>query len=467
MPENTETTELPVAVIGAGPIGLAAAAHLIEQGLRPVIFEAGDTAGAAVGKWGHIRLFSPWRYNIDSASRRLLEAEGWEEPRLTSLPYGSELVERYIEPLAAVPAIRHVLHTGTRVISVSRAGMDKTRSHNREQAPFLVRVQNAAGATADHQVRAVIDTSGTWDKPNPLGQSGLPAPGEYEAVEAGFITAPLPDVVGRARARFAGKHVLVVGAGHSAANTLISLGQLAKNEPGTRISWAVRSADVTRLYGGGDLDGLPARGQLGTRLRQLVEDGHIDLHTSFTITGFKTADTLAVHATTGDSEAQLEVDLLIPATGFRPDLDILNEIRLEFDPAVDAPRDLGPLIDPEFHSCGTVPAHGAKLLAHPDRDFYIAGMKSYGRAPTFLLATGYEQVRSIAAALAGDQQGADNLELSLPETGVCSTDLGGSCDAPATDEAPAEAACCGPVPAEPTLLGIPTGLAHGRQTENA
>ncbi|GAB3245390.1 NAD(P)-binding domain-containing protein [Arthrobacter pigmenti] len=467
MHENTETPELPVAVIGAGPIGLAAAAHLIEQGLRPVIFEAGNTAGTAVGKWGHIRLFSPWRYNIDSASRRLLEVEGWEEPRLTSLPYGSELVERYIAPLAAVPAIRDVLHTGTKVISVSRAGMDKTRSRDREQTPFLVRVQDTAGSTADHRVRAVIDASGTWDKPNPLGQSGLPAPGEYEAMEAGFITAPLPDVVGRERARFAGKHVLVVGAGHSAANTLISLGQLAKNEPGTRISWAVRTADVTRLYGGGDQDGLPARGQLGTRLRQLVDDGHIDLHTSFTIIGFKTADTLTVHATTGAGQTQLEVDLLIRATGFRPDLDILDEIRLELDPAVDAPRDLGPLIDPEFHSCGTVPAHGAKLLAHPDRDFYIAGMKSYGRAPTFLLATGYEQVRSIAAALAGDQQGADNLELSLPETGVCSTDLGGSCDTPATDEAPEEAACCGPAPGEPALLGIPTGLAHGRQTENA
>jgi thioredoxin reductase len=457
-----DLAELPVVVIGAGPVGLAAAAHLLERGLRPVIFEAGTAPGAAIRAWGHIRLFSPWRFNIDAASRRLLERTGWEEPRLTSLPYGADLIERYVEPLAAVPAIRDALHTSSRVVAVSRADLDKTHSRRRDETPFLVRTQDSSGAVADHHARAVIDASGTWERPNPLGQGGLSAPGEAEAIATGYITEPLPDVTGRGRARFAGKHILVVGAGHSAANTLLNLGRLTRNQPGTRISWAVRGADVTRLYGGGDLDGLPARGQLGTRLRKLVEDGHIELHTSFTITGFKTADTLAVFGTTSDGDVQLDVDLLIPAAGFRPDLDILRELRLELDPAIEAPRQLGPLIDPEFHSCGTVPPHGAKLLAHPDKDFYLTGMKSYGRAPTFLLATGYEQVRSVVAAIAGDREAADTLQLELPETGVCSTDLAGSCDAPAAGTAadPEEAACC-PDP-EPAFLGIPTGLAHGR-----
>lgn len=493
MPDNNS---LPVAVIGAGPVGLAAAAHLLERGLVPLIFEAGPSAGAAISAWGHIRLFSPWRFNIDAASRRLLEAGGWEEPRLTSLPYGSELVERYVAPLAAVPRIASALHTSSRVIAVSRVGMDKTHSKAREGKPFLVRVQAADGTVTDHSVSAVIDASGTWEKPNPLGQSGLPAPGEAEARTLGLITAPLPDVTGTARARFTGRHVLVVGAGHSAANTLLSLGQLAKNEPGTRISWAVRGPSVTRLYGGGDLDGLPARGQLGTRLRKLVEDGIIELHTSFTITGFKAGDNLLVHGSTPGGAAVLNVDLLIPATGFRPDLEILREIRLELDAGVEAPRALGSLIDPEFHSCGTVPPHGAKLLAHPDQDFYIAGMKSYGRAPTFLLATGYEQVRSIAAAIAGDHDAADRVQLALPETGVCSSDFGGSCDttpetapepqtgtaaetgqsdaccAPAplqflTLEAPAtvqENGCC-PPERQPVSLGFATGTAHGRSAD--
>lgn len=439
MPENSS---LPVAVIGAGPVGLAAAAHLLERGITPVIFEAGPAAGAAISEWGHIRLFSPWRFNIDAASRRLLEGTGWEEPRLTSLPYGSELIERYMVPLAALPPIAAALHTHSRVTAITRAGMDKTHSKGRAGRPFLVRVETADGAVTDHRVRAAIDASGTWEQPNPLGQAGLPAPGEAEARTLGLITAPLPDVTGTDRARFTGRHVLVVGAGHSAANTLLSLGQLAKNEPATRISWAVRAASVTRLYGGGNLDGLPARGQLGTRLRRLVEDGLIELHTSFTITGFKAGDNLLVHGSTPEGEAELNADVLIPATGFRPDLDILREVRLELDPAVEAPRALGPLIDPEFHSCGTVPPHGAKLLAHPDEDFYLAGMKSYGRAPTFLLATGYEQVRSIAAALGGDREAADRIQLALPETGVCSSS--------------------GPVPVS---VGFPAGTAHGRPAE--
>ena len=155
----------------------------------------------------------------------------------------------------------------------------------------------------------------------------------------------------------------------------------------------------------------------------------------------------------------LEADVVVPCTGFRPDLDILRELRLNLDPAVEAPTELGPLIDPEFHSCGTVAPHGAKLLAHPDKDFYIVGMKSYGRAPTFLLATGYEQVRSVAAALAGDREAADTVQLELPETGVCSSDAGTSCDVPAAAAAPESSCCAAP---EPVLVGFPTGLSHGR-----
>ena len=56
----------------------------------------------------------------------------------------------------------------------------------------------------------------------------------------------------------------------------------------------------------------------------------------------------------------LDADVVVPCTGFRPDLAILRELRLNLDPAVEAPTELGPLIDPEFHSCGTVPPHGAE-----------------------------------------------------------------------------------------------------------
>mgnify|MGYP001942199283 CR=1 FL=1 len=453
------SAELPVVVIGAGPVGLAAAAHLLERGLTPLVLESGDQAGAAIGQWGHTRLFSPWRYNIDAAAARLLEAEGWSAPDPEALPTGTELVEQYLHPLAATAALAPHLHTGARVLAVSRAGMDKTRTTHRADTPLLVRTQQAGGGIHDHLAQAVLDATGTWSKPNPLGQAGLSAPGEDQARAAGRITAPLPDVTGAARDRFAGHRVLVVGAGHSAANTLLELATLAEQSPATRICWAIRGADVTQVYGGEARDELAARGALGARLRRLVESGAIEVHPSFTITSFTTTDTaLTVHASTPTGDRDVEVDVLVPATGFRPDLGILAELRLDLDPAVEAPRQLGPLIDPEFHSCGTVSPHGQRQLAHPEPDVYIVGMKSYGRAPTFLMATGYEQVRSIAASLAGDQAAADNVHLDLPETGVCSTDLGGSCDAPVAGPAATEEGCCAPSPASGSVLSTPSAV---------
>ncbi len=125
------------------------------------------------------------------------------------------------------------------------------------------------------------------------------------------------------------------------------------------------------------------------------------------------------------------VDEIIAATGFRPDWSILSEVRLDLDPAVESPRALAPLIDPNVHSCGTVPPHGAEELKHPDANLFVVGMKSYGRAPTFLLLTGYEQARSVVSAIAGDWEAARRVELVLPETGVCSTgrlaEAAGSC----------------------------------------
>ncbi len=423
--------------------------------MEPVIFESGSTVGAAVEQWRHIRLFSPWRYNIDTAAVRLLESTGWTSPRPTALPYGGELIDEYLIPLASIPAIGSRLHTDARVVAVTRQELDKTHSKNREHVPFLVRVKHTDGQVREHFVAGVIDASGTWSTRNPLGVSGLPALGEEAA--ASRVSAPLPDVKDRDRTFFAGRRVLVVGSGHSAANTLISLSELAKDEPGTRIAWVVRGPSAQKVYGGGDLDGLPARGQLGSRLRRLVEAGTIELHTDF---GIKALHSEAAGVTVQSVDGRAVVaDVVVPCTGFRPDLSILQELRLELDPAVDAPRQLGPLIDPEFHSCGTVPPHGAQLLAHPERNFYIVGMKSYGRAPTFLLATGYEQVRSVAAALAGDHVAADTVQLELPETGVCSSDAGTSCDSP-TPPAESESSCC--TAPEPAFVGIPTGLAHGR-----
>ena len=445
---------LPVAVIGAGPVGLAAAAHLLERGLEPLVFEAGPSVGDAIRRWGHVRVFSTWKYNLDPASVRLLERNGWEAPRPTALPYGSQIVSDYLEPLAATPELRDRIRTGSRVVAVTRQGMDKGRSQGRDQVPFLLRIEHDGGQVTDVLARAVIDTSGAWSTPAPLGSSGLAVPGEAKARAAGLVTGPLPDV---AAGGFAGRRTLVIGSGHSAANMVLDLARVARANPGTDVLWAIRAATPARAYGGGDADQLPARGQLGASLRTAVESGSVQLLTNFHTASIDVrGDAVTVHAADGRS---VEVDRVIPAVGFRPDLAMLSELRLDLDPAVEAPKALGPLIDPDFHSCGTVPAHGASILAQPEKDFYLAGMKSYGRAPTFLMATGYEQVRSIAAALAGDTEAANAVELELPETGVCSTNI-----PDADEDAAADSCCAAPAPV-PVSIGFATGFQHGRTGE--
>lgn len=437
----------PVVVIGAGPVGLAAAAHLLERGLEPLVLERGTGAGSSVREWGHVRFFSPWRYSIDRAASDLLRKSGWAEPDPDSYPTGNDLVTHYLEPLAKLPVMRSRIRLKTEVVSVTREGFDKMKSPGREEAPFLVTTRAPEGVEESILARAVIDASGTWTRPNPLGASGRPAIGEHGLRD--YIAYGIPDVLGAARERYAGKRVLVVGSGHSAFNVLLDLVNLADEVPGTEITWAIRKqADrLQNLFGGGVNDALPARGELGARVRSLVEQGRLRLVTGMHIARLEASESGIV--VSGPERVLSPVDEIIGVTGFRPDLDLLSELRLALDPAVDSPAALAPLTDPNVHSCGSVPPHGAMELKHPEDDLYVVGMKSYGRAPTFLMLTGYEQVRSVAAALAGDWDAARDVQLVLPETGVCSTsvlsDRGVACcgaDAASSEEE--GASCLGP-----------------------
>ncbi|MEU7799150.1 FAD-dependent oxidoreductase [Micromonospora arborensis] len=441
--------ELPVVVIGAGPTGLAAAAHLHERGLTFTVLEAGDTPGAAVRQWGHVRVFSPWRFNIDPAARRLLDEAGWIAPDPAALPTGAELVGDYLQPLAELPQLKPHLRYGARVEAISRLGLDRLRTAGRDTAPFLLRLSDGDELFA----RAVIDASGTWRTPNVLGASGLPARGEADATA--YLEHALPDVLGVDRDRFVGRHTLVVGAGHSAANTLLSLAELAGSTPGTEVTWAIRTASPTRTYGGADADALPARGALGARLRTHVDAGRIRLLTGFAVHTLTPADgrvRVVVRHADGTDES-VTVDRVVAATGFRPDHSIAAELRLDLDPILGATRALAPLIDPNEHSCGTVPPHGVDELAHPESGYYAVGMKAYGRAPTFLMATGYEQVRSVVAALAGDWEAARDVQLDLPATGVCNSN---PADSASGDD------CCGPAPTAASAgRGLATGISGG------
>jgi thioredoxin reductase len=449
-----DEADLPVVVIGAGPVGLAAAAHLVARDLPVLVLEAGEAVGAAMREWGHIRTFTPWQYIVDPTAERLLADAGWTRPAGRQSPTGAEIVEQYLVPLAAVLGSR--VRTGTRVVAVSRRGLDRSRTVGRAERPFVVRVAHRDGTVEDLSARAVIDASGTWHQHNPLGASGLPALGEERAREAGFLVGPLPDVLGAERERFAGRSTLVVGMGHSAANTLVALAQLAREVPGTRIVWAIRGTSARRVFGGGSSDQLPDRGRLGSDLADLVAGGAVEFVTGFSTRELRVDEETGTLTVVGDTAAgRQEVPGLhnvAAATGFRPDLDMVSELQLDLDPGLQSPRVLGPLVDPQAHSCGTVAPHGWRELAHENEPgFFVVGMKSYGRAPTFLITTGNEQVRSIAAHLAGDDAAADEVQLVLPETGVCSS-----------TNALSDAELAATVPLEALRLGFATAVPGGR-----
>ncbi|MEU6892638.1 NAD(P)-binding domain-containing protein [Streptomyces sp. NPDC046557] len=439
------TTDLPVIVIGAGPVGLAAAAHLVDRGIEPLVLEAGPAAGAAVREWSHVRLFSTWGEVVDPAAEKLLAPTGWAKPDPNTYPSGGDWAELYLQPLAGVLGER-VRYDAT-VTGVSRTGRDRIVDADRDTQPFVIHYTAADGAEARVFARAVIDASGTWSTPGPAGGSGLAALGEK--IAADHIAYRVPDLKNPAvRARYAGKRTAVIGSGASAFTALAYLADLAQHQQGTHALWILRRGISGSTFGGGEADQLPARGALGLAAKAAVDGGYADA-----VTGFRTEtierDTHGRLIVVGEDGRRLDpVDEVIVLTGFRPDLTFLDELRLGLDERLQAPVALAPLIDPNQHSCGTVYPHGAGELSHPEKDVYLVGMKSYGRAPTFLAMTGYEQVHSIAAHLAGDHEAAERVELTLPETGVCGG--AGLFDQPEAAEETGGGGCC----AAPAALAI-------------
>ncbi len=447
--------QLPVVVVGAGPTGLAAAAHLVERGVEPLVLEAGDRAGAAVRAWSHVRLFSAWGEVVDPAAVKLLASTGWTRPDPSAYPSGGDWAERYLQPLAG--ALGDRVRTGATVTGVSRSGRDRIVDADRDRQPFVVHVEYADGREERVLARAVIDASGTWTRPSPAGGSGLPALGEKAAADR--VTYRVPDLSDPAvRARYAGRRTAVIGSGASAFTALAYLAALAESEDGTgtHAVWILRRGISGSTFGGGTADHLPARGALGLAAKAAVDKGHADAVTGFRTEAFERAADGRLVLVGEDGRRPDPVDEVIVLTGFRPDLSFLAELRLSLDERLQAPVGLAPLIDPDQHSCGTVSPHGHRELSHPEQGVYLVGMKSYGRAPAFLAMTGYEQVRSVTAALAGDLDAADRVELTLPETGVCGG--AGLFDAPDARQAGGDGCCAAP---EPRLLRLAAPSAGG------
>ncbi|MGX9134907.1 NAD(P)-binding domain-containing protein [Rummeliibacillus sp. JY-2-4R] len=413
--------DLPVAIIGAGPVGLAAAANLAVQKVPFIVFESGQNVAQNIRNWQHVHLFSPWKYDIDKSARKLLEESNWKSPQDDVLPTGRELIEQYLEPLSELPVIKEWIRYNSKVVSISRKENDKMKSLNREKQPFEIYLERNHNMEIV-EARAIIDATGTWGNPNPATSNGVWLNSEKECQN--HIEYGIPNVA-QNTTRYANKTIAVIGGGHSAINTLLELADLQIKYPRTKLIWILRKKQVSDAFGGEEKDALAARGALGTRIHSLVDSGKVEVYTPFFTMQVKSMnEQVELIGRYKDEIVSIkQVDELIVNAGNRPDFSIEQELRLSIDPATESVEALAPLIDPNDHSCGTVRPHGEAILRQPEQGLYIVGMKSYGRAPTFLMATGYEQVRSITAYLAGDVEASKRVELDLPETGVCSINL--------------------------------------------
>jgi hypothetical protein len=301
-----------------------------------------------VRQWGHVQLFSPWEYNIDQRGGAPAGATGWNSPEPQQYPTGAELLERYLEPLATKDRTCRSIHTSSRRHpDISRAGFDKLKTKAANRA-VEIRYQNGQGPKVV-KADAVIEASGTWHSPNPAGPNGLPAIGEAQAAARSPTACRMSR---KDRARYAGKTTAVLGAGHSAIGTLTDLARSRDRSAGDAAIWLLRGSDPAKAFGGGANDKLVARGELGAAFAALVATDRIKVESEFRVSHIRDdGPRLSVATGTGNCCRQIVVDELIVATGFRPDLNFVRELRIQLDPAIECPVALAPLIDPNEHSC--------------------------------------------------------------------------------------------------------------------
>jgi hypothetical protein len=400
-----ETSRHSLAIIGAGPIGLEAAALALELGFDVHVFERGDVGAHAIA-WGHVRMFTPWRMNVGPASARLLSRHGWSAPDSEALPTGAELAERLLAPLAGTSELGPRVHAHAQVAHVSRHGarkQDPAGGSPRREHPFRLLVRDAGGRESFLHAHALIDASGTYGQPNWAGTGGIPARGEtYLAPQMSYHP---DDVLGLRRERYAGKVTLVIGGGSSAVTTVVGLDQLARETPGTRVAWVTRR-EAPGFPGAIANDTLPARAALYAEGRRLQSGGSPNVkwwgggECEALEYNSATHRYRAQFATTAGARAE-DADQVIVNCGFGPDPSLCRELRVHESFETLAPMTLATALrEAGTSDCAKVPAFDAATLANPEPGFFILGAKSYGRSSAFLLETGYRQVAAALAALA-------------------------------------------------------------------
>ncbi len=405
-----------VAILGAGPIGLEAALAAAESGLPFTVFEAGPRPGHHVRRWGHVRLFSPWRLNVSPRARSRLEREGWETPDDGEHPTGDELADRFLDPLAGLPEIASRLELGARVVSVGRQGLlkhEEIATAERRRRPFRLLVERADGSEDVRTADAVLDCTGTYGQPNATGDGGVPAPGERSL--DGRIARRLPDVLGEDREAWSDRRVLLVGGGHSAQTAARDLARLAREEPDTRVVWTLRGEDPSfdRIPD----DPLPERDRLAAEAGELARGGTDGLEPRpgrvverFGAGGGSAGDgagadapvSVTLRRSDGATET-VQVDRVLSLTGYVGDRSLHRQLQFHACYATEAPMNLAAaLLEQDTADCLQREAPDAETLRSPEPGFFVLGVKSYGRDSTFLLQNGWEQVERAVAMVRED-----------------------------------------------------------------
>jgi thioredoxin reductase len=395
-----------IAILGAGPIGLEAAIYAAALKLPFTVYERGRI-GEHLQHWGHVRLFTPFCMNTTPLGRAQIVADNprADVPEDNACITGREHVAAYLEPLARSPALRERIQLGQTVLHIARKGHlkdDTPGDAKRGHQPFKLVVRDAKNAERIEEADVVLDCTGTYARHRFFGEGGVPALGERQAAQQ--ISYRLDDILGEKKGHYADKTTLVIGGGYSAATTVVNLAKLAEQHPDTWVIWLARTSGTTplkRIPG----DPLKERDQLALRGNSLATrtEGNVEFHNQSVIEAVEGAwdRGFKVNGRIGSRPKTWNVERIIANVGYTPDTDLYRELQIHECYASLGPMALAAALSKHGGDCMTIPAQGPATLRNPEPNFYILGMKSYGRNAHFLLKTGFEQVRDAFTLITG------------------------------------------------------------------
>jgi hypothetical protein len=408
VPEAATGTIHPVAVLGAGPIGLEVALAARDAGLGVRTYEASPRPAGHVRQWGHVRLFTPWSMNVSPRMARGL-AElgrdvGSDDPQAS--PTGHELADRVLDPLWSLDGIGDGLSTGVRVVAVGRDGTLKHEAiggGERHRRPFRILLRDDQGREWVERAQRVFDCTGTWGNPNPLGDGGIPAPGEGSLAHR--ISRRIPNLE-REASEWAGRRILLAGAGHSAQTAVRELARLAEEEGKTQVHWVLR--DASPDWGAVEDDPLPLRRELTTAAGELASGASpaVTAWRGCVVERLENGGSGVRVQLRGDEGTgrEVEVDRVLSLTGGVGDHMLHRQLQVHECYATCGPMKLSAALlgaagDAGGTDCLEQESHGAETLKNPEPNFFILGDKSYGRNSTFLMRVGWAQVDEVFGAL--------------------------------------------------------------------